>query len=113
MTGPIEHLAPEDGHAMSTAEFASTAGLTEADVRELQDYQLIAPHELDLRMALALREAVRLRSDFDLDLFTIGLLAGYIRRIRELELQLQNQRAQARSTSVSVEVSYASVEVHG
>jgi hypothetical protein len=114
MSATTEHLAPEDGRALSPAEFASTAGLSEADVRELQGYQLLAPGEMDLHAALALREAVRLRADFDLDLFTTGLLAGYIRRVRELERELQQERAHTRAGSaVYTEVSFTSVELHG
>jgi hypothetical protein len=113
MSGTMEHLAPEDGRPLSLAEFASTAGLSEADVRELQGYQLLAADDLDLHTALALREAARLRADFDLDLFTTGLLAGYIRRVRELERELQHARAHTRVGSVYTEVSFTSVEMHG
>lgn len=113
MSGTTEHLAPDEGRTLSPAEFASTAGLSEADVRELQGYDLLAPRDLDLHTALALREAVRLRRDFDLDLFTTGLLAGYIRRVRELERELQHARAHTRAGSVYTEVSFTSVELHG
>lgn len=113
MSGTMEHLAPEDRRALSPAEFASTAGLNEDDVRELQEYELLDAHHLDLNTALAYREATRLRSTFDLDLFTTGLLAGYIRRVRELESQVQHANAQARARSVYTEVSFTSVEVRG
>jgi len=113
MSGTTEHLVPNDGRALSAQEFASTAGLSEADIRELQGYQLLGPGDLNLHTALALREAVRLRSDFDLDLFTTGLLAGYIRRVHELERELQHVSAHTRAASVYTEVSFTSVELHG
>ena len=36
-----------------------------------------------------LREAARLRADYDLDLFTVSLLLGYLQRIAQLEQQLR------------------------
>lgn len=110
MNAVTDHLMPDDGRALAPAEFAATSGLSEAEVRELQGYHLL-PGDLDLRTALALREATRLRADFDLDLFTTGLLAGYIRRVHDLESQLQHERAHARPQAVYTEVSFTSVEV--
>lgn len=110
MTAVTDHLVPDDGRALAPADFAATAGLSEAEVRELQGYHLL-PGGLDLRTALALREAVRLRADFDLDLFTTGLLAGYIRRVHDLEAEVQHERAHARPRTVHTEVSFTSVEV--
>jgi hypothetical protein len=66
MSGATEHLVPDDGRALSPAEFAVTAGVTPAEVQELREYQLLPAGALDLRTALALREAARLRTDFDL-----------------------------------------------
>jgi hypothetical protein len=115
MTAAMDHLRPGDSRALSTAEFASTAGLTEHDVQELRDYQLLPAGPLDLRTALALREAVRLRADFDLDLFATGLLAGYIRRVHDLEEELRHHRAHSReqATTVYTEVSFTSIRVAG
>lgn len=42
-----------------------------------------------------LREAARLRGVFDLDLFTVGLLTGYLHRIEALERQVRALRAHA------------------
>jgi hypothetical protein len=113
MNGATDTLLPDDGRALAPAEFAATAGLTEHDVQELHDYHLLSPGDRDMRMALALREATRLRGDFDLDLFTTGLLARYIRRTHELESQLRDERANVRAQAVYTEVSFTSVEVHG
>ena len=41
----------------------------------------------------SLREAARLRAQFDLDLFTVALLLGYLQRIARLEHQLRSLQA--------------------
>lgn len=113
MSSTTEHLRPDDTGAMSLGEFARVAGLPEHDVRELMDDQLLAPGRIDLRSALALREAVRLQHDFDLDLFSTGLLAGYIRRIAELQAEIGQLRAQRPGRSVYTEVTFTAVEMRG
>ncbi|MEJ8836319.1 hypothetical protein [Ramlibacter sp. AN1133] len=113
MNGETDHLMPDDRRVLSPAEFAAAAGLTEPELRELQDYRLLNPAELDLRTALALREARTLGTDFDLDLFTAGLLARYIRQVGELRSEVQRLRAQSAARSVYTEVSYTAVHVHG
>lgn len=113
MSSTTEHLRPDDTGLMSIHEFARVAGLPEQDVRELIDDQLLAPAHIDLRSALALRDAVRLRRDFDLDLFSTGLLAGYIRRVAELQAEIGQLRAQRPGRSVYTEVSFTAVEVRG
>jgi chaperone modulatory protein CbpM len=109
MSSATEHLRPEQACALD--EFARTAGLQESEVRELMQYQLLAPGALDMRMALALRQAVRLKNDFDLDLFTTGLLAGYIERVSELESELRKLQAERPGRTVYTEVSFTSVAV--
>lgn len=113
MSSTTEHLRPDETSAMSIPDFARVAGLPEHDVRELMDDQLLAPGRIDLRSALALREAVRLQHDFDLDLFSTGLLAGYIRRVAELEAQIGQLRAQLPGRGVYTEVSFTAVEIRG
>jgi chaperone modulatory protein CbpM len=110
MTSVAEHLGPGD-RVLPRDEFARIAGLQESQLRELIDYQLLAPATLDLRAAFALREANRIGSDFDLDLFTIGLLAGYLRRIDDLEGEVQRLRGERSVRSVYTEVSFTSVTV--
>ncbi|MBK0392009.1 hypothetical protein [Ramlibacter algicola] len=111
MRGATEHLVPADGRKLSPQEFADTAGLSEGELHELEEYQLLRPDQLDLSWALAVREATRLRADFDLDLFATGLLAGYIRRVHELQDQLQQQRAHTPARTTYTEVSYTEVRV--
>jgi len=109
MTSATKHLRPQDTTRLDLPEFAGTAGLPESDIRELIDYGLLAPQELDTRTALVLREAAGLKKDFDLDLFTTGLLAGYLLRIESLESELRRLRAERPARMVHTEVSFTSV----
>lgn len=111
MSSVAEHLGPSE-RVLPRDEFARIAGLQESQLRELLDYQLLAPGTLDLRAAFALREAKRVGSDFDLDLFTVGLLAAYLRRIEDLEAEVQRLRGERSVRSVYTEVSFTSVALH-
>jgi chaperone modulatory protein CbpM len=92
------------GRPISAAELAPLCGLSEAELDELVDYGSLAPWEQAPQRAFSaaclpsLREAARLGLRFDLDLFTVGLLFGYLERIVELEHQLQAARAHATHT---------------
>jgi len=113
MSSTTEHLRPDDTNVMSIPDFARIAGLPERDVRELIDDELLAPGQIDLRSALALREAVRLQHDFDLDLFSTGLLAGYVRRVADLQAEVGQLRAQCPGRSVYTEVRFTAVQMRG
>ena len=110
-----EPLLPGEERALTEPEFAEIAGLRREDVHELMEYGLIGEGEtrMNLAGALAMRQAVKLKNDFDLDLFATGLLAGYIRRIHDLQAALQHQQAHTRpaATAVYTEVSYTEVRV--
>lgn len=113
VTDPLipEALVPGDGRVLTEDDFARSAGVTRAQLRELQDYGLLPGGRLDMPAALALREAVRLQGDFDLDLFSTGLIAGYIERIQGLQAELGQLRAERCTRTVYTEVSYTSVAV--
>ncbi len=111
MTGATEHLRPDDGAVISQEEFARTAGLGQDQVRELVEYGLLSAAKLDLPTALALREAVRLGNDFDLDLFSTGLLAASIGTIHALQAELRRVQAEQPVRTVVTEVTFTSVEV--
>ena len=80
-------------------ELARMCGMSEAEVDELVDYGVLVPlaNEAGRQFTAAvvpwLREAVRLRADFDLDLFTVSLLLRYLQRIVQLEHQLRSLQA--------------------
>ena len=111
MNGATEHLRPEEGGALSRDEFARIAGISQDEVRELLAYGLLTMAKVDLPTALAMREAVRLQKDFDLDLFSTGLLAGYIEKIHELQGQLRAARAEFPLRAMITEASFTSIEL--
>ena len=65
------------------------------------DYGALVPVEevcqerlFSAECVMPLRTVGRLRQDFDLDLFTMAMLLGYLNRIDVLELELLSLRAQ-------------------
>lgn len=109
MNGVTDHLRPEERNQLDTHEFARIATLTPDEVRELVDYGLLPPGRFDTHTALALREAARLRRDFDLDLFATGLLAGYVREISELQATVRQLKAERSGRVVYSEVQFTAV----
>jgi chaperone modulatory protein CbpM len=84
--------------AVGEAELAHMCELSVAEVGELVDYGALMPRETEPRQFSAaciapLREAVRLRRHYDLDLFTVSLILGYLQRIMQLEQQLRGLQA--------------------
>ena len=104
-----EHLRPEERTQLDTGEFARIAAMPIDEVRELMDYGLLPPGRFDTHAALALRQAAKLRRDFDLDLFTTGLLAGYVMEISELRREVQQLKAERPAQVVYTEVSYTEI----
>ncbi|NML48261.1 hypothetical protein HHL11_31220 [Ramlibacter sp. G-1-2-2] len=91
----------DNQRSIDQAELAQTCGLSAAEIDELVEYGALVPlvsERPDGRLFSAavvpsLREAARLRVDFDLDLFTMSLLLGYLQRIVQLEQQLRSLHA--------------------
>jgi len=95
---PAEWLWLEPGERLALDELSRLCGLTRDELAELVEYGALVPVSAgETRFAaewvLPLRRAGRLRADFDLDLFTVGLLLGYLRRIDALEHELRALRA--------------------
>ncbi|CAN7282534.1 chaperone modulator CbpM [Polaromonas sp. LjRoot131] len=89
-------------------ELSRICGLSTGELLELVDYGALAPVNAQAQLPLfsdsciaPLRQAMSIRSDFDLDIFTVAVLLGYINRIADLERQLRALRAQAPSHSHS------------
>jgi chaperone modulatory protein CbpM len=90
-----------DAHRrIEAVELAHMCSLSVAELDELVDYGALVPLVDDTGMAqfsagyvAPLREAVRLRAHYDLDLFTVSLLVSYLQRIAHLEQQLRSLQA--------------------
>ena len=86
--------------AVTLAALAQICALRGDELDELMDYGALVPMQ-DVRQerlfsaecVMPLRTAGKLRQDFDLDLFTVGLLLGYLNRIETLERQVQSLQA--------------------
>ena len=111
MNPAVEGLQADESAALALDDFARIARLTATEVRELLDYGLLDAQQMNYRSALCLREARRMGEDFDLDLFTTGFLAGYLRRIEELEAEVRQLRAERPARTAYSEVSFTSIVV--
>ncbi len=85
---------------VTVSELSEVCGFTAAELAELVDYGALSPllvsREVDVFSASwvsPLRTASRLRRDFDLELFSVAMLVGYLNRIETLERELQAARA--------------------
>ncbi|HEX7889250.1 MAG TPA: chaperone modulator CbpM [Ramlibacter sp.] len=92
----------EAHHRVELEDLASMCSLSAAELRELVDYGALVPllgesGDAGLQFSAAcvppLREAMRLRTHYDLDLFTVSLLLGYLQRIAHLEQQVRALQA--------------------
>jgi chaperone modulatory protein CbpM len=87
--------------SVEETELARMLDMSQAELDELVEYGALVPlpaaasavRVFSAGCVPPLREAVRLRADFDLDLFTVSLLAGYLQRIAELERRLHGLEA--------------------
>lgn len=83
------------------AELAQMCTMSSAELDELVEYGALAPlagetegqRQYSASWVAPLREAARLRNHYDLDLFTVSLLLGYLQRIAHLEQQLRALQA--------------------
>lgn len=88
--------------SVDQVELAHMCSLSSVEIDELVDYGALVPvvseraagRLFNAAVVPSLREAARLRADFDLDLFTVSLLLGYLQRIVHLEQQLRSVHAQ-------------------
>lgn len=85
---------------VNLAELSRVCGMNTDELAELVDYGALAPVESNAQGSLfsadcivQLRTVCKLRLDFDLDVFTVAVLMGYLDRIDELERQVRSLRA--------------------
>jgi chaperone modulatory protein CbpM len=98
---------PPDNADLGAEELASLCGMSVVEIGELLEYGVLEPsstHADDPRYGVdcvaTLREASRLRLIFDLDVFTVSLLLGYLQRIEALERELKSLHARVPHTAI-------------
>lgn len=81
-------------------ELADSCGLTAAEVDELVGHGGLVPlaggqgeRQFGATCVAPLREALRLKAHYHLDLFTVSLLVGYLQRITQLEQRVHSLHA--------------------
>ena len=100
-TEPSDWTWLDPQRRIDQAELAHMCSLTAAELDELVEYGALVPvigesatvRQFSASCVAPLREAVRLRSWYDLDLFTVSLLLQYLQRIAQLEEQLRPLQA--------------------
>ncbi len=101
-TDPTDLHWLDPHRSVEQGELAQMCCLTVAELDELVEYGALLPvvpdaggglRQFSAACVAPLREAVRLRGYYDLDLFTVSLLLGYLQRIDHLEHQLRALQA--------------------
>ena len=91
----------EVDEAIPITELAGMCAMSMDDVNELVEYGALLPLQttnapertFSALCVMPLRTACKLRQDFDLDLFTVGLVLGYLQRIDTLERKVRQFEA--------------------
>lgn len=85
---------------LTLPELAQACALCAPELLELVDDGVLTPAQRDAPVwvfsaayVMPLRKAARLRRDFDLDLFTVGLLLDHLLRIEALQAQVRALQA--------------------
>lgn len=95
----IECFSLDASTSITLGELAQCCGLSVAELDELMDYNALTPLSRTPEPAFSaewvapLRTAVKLRLDFDLDLFTVAILLGQLVQIELLERRVQSLQA--------------------
>ena len=87
-------------HELLLEELCELSGLSEAELRELVDYGVLAPIDSHAQhwtfsadRLIVARSARRLRKDFDLDPHGVALAVTLLERVHNLEAELRDLRA--------------------
>lgn len=85
---------------VTVSELSRVCGMSAEELNELVDYGALVPLQASQPERLfsaehvtPLRTAGKLRTDFDLDLFTVAILLDYLYRIEALEHQVRSLKA--------------------
>lgn len=88
-------------HIISLEDLAQTCTLSVNELEELIEYGALVPlppptetPTFSADWVVPLRAVCGLQIDFDLDLFTVAMVLGYLQRIDTLERQLQTLSAE-------------------
>lgn len=91
----VNHLGVPHRETVTLCELAACCAMREEELSELVDYCALVPLRLtqpertfSAEWVVPLRAAHQLQLDFDLDMFTVAILLGQLRRIDVLERQL-------------------------
>ena len=100
-TGQTDAVWMDAQHQFSIAELVRLSGLSDAELRELVDYGVLAPTDpqgaewtFGADVVVTMRAAGRLRDDLELDPQALALALTLIKRIRALEAEVRSLRAQ-------------------
>lgn len=90
----------DEHNTVTLTELSQFCAMTAAEVDELVEYGALLPLEqgreelvFSAQCITPLRAAGKLRLDFDLDLFSVAMLLGYLNRIEALERQVHSLQA--------------------
>ena len=100
MLPSVEMIWLDSRETVSLEELSRVCGLSTDELTELVDYGALAPLEssapesfFSADCIVQLRTVCKLRLDFDLDVFTVAVLMGYLDRIDQLERQVRSLQA--------------------
>lgn len=95
----IECFSLDASRTVTLSELAECCGMSIAELDELMDYNALVPltgtpeRAFSAQWVVPLRAAVKMRVDFDLDVFTVAILLGQLVQIDMLERQVQALQA--------------------
>jgi chaperone modulatory protein CbpM len=96
----VECVLLDSGETVTLAELSLFCEMSEAELDELVDYCALVPFFTPTQERVFSAEWVvplctvrKLRLDFDLDLFTVAMLLGNLKRIEALERQVERLEA--------------------
>jgi chaperone modulatory protein CbpM len=91
---------PDSLETVSLTELSHCCGMTEAELDELVEYCALLPvspatpeRAFSAQWVVPLRNAAKLRMDFDLDMFTVAIVLDNLTRIEVLERQVHSLQA--------------------
>jgi chaperone modulatory protein CbpM len=90
----------DNRESVTLTELSHCCGMSEAELDELIDYCALVPLRVSSRERVfsahwvaPLRNASKMRADFDLDIFTVAILLGNLNRIESLEREVHSLQA--------------------